>query len=362
MNGLSPEWIKRGRLSRLDPGRAVINRNRGLLASTHKGAIQMIPMLLSFVIAVGLVAEPPQNPSSTSDRDASLKSVKPGETVITIRGICHDSHARDRNSPDCKTVITREQFERLIAAIGATGQTIPMNGRQQFAQAYAELLAYAEAARSSGTETSPEFRDLMDLIRVRTLADIHRRKLQASVSTPSPQEIDEYYRRNPADFTNIKLRRILIPRKNPSAQNQEEYEKRALEIVTDLRERAAKGGDFDQLQKEGFASLGLTSAPATLLGNRRKANLLPEERNELLALSEGGVSKLETETFSFLIYKVEEKSLLAEDEVKDEISREISRQRLENLFKEITEGVQPEFNQEYFSSPGIPTRQQPGGR
>lgn len=323
----------------------------------------MLPRLLSFVLAVGLAAEPPQNPSSTPDNDAWLKSVKPGDTVITIRGICHDSRASARNSPDCKTIITREQFERLIAAVGAAGQTIPLNGRQQFAQTYAELLAYAEAARSSGTETSPEFRDLMDLIRLRTLADIHRRNLQAGVSTPSRQDIDEYYRRNPADFTNIKLRRILIPRKNPSAQNQEEYEKRALEVVTDLQERAAKGEDFDQLQREGFASLGLTSPPATLLGNRRKANLLPEERDEILALNAGGISKLEKETFSFVIYKVEEESLLAEDAVKDEISREISRQRLDNVLKEVTAGVHWEFNQEYFSSAGpLPARQQPPGR
>jgi len=323
----------------------------------------MIPMLLSFVLAIGLIAEPPQNVSSPSGSDASLKSVKPGDTVITIRGICHDSPARAGNSPDCKTLVTREQFERLIAAVGAAGQTIPVNGRQQFAQTYAELLAYAEAARSSGTETSPEFRDLMDLIRVRTLAEIHRRNLQARVATPSPQDIDEYYRKNPADFTNVKLRRILIPRKNPSAQNQEEFEKHALEVATGLGERAAKGEDFDQLQKEGFTSLGLTSSPATLLGNRRKANLLPEERDEILALDPGGVSKLEKETFSFVIYKVEEKSLLAEDAVKDEISREISRQRLDNLLKQVTASVQSEFNQDYFSTTRpLPASQKPPGR
>jgi parvulin-like peptidyl-prolyl isomerase len=238
-----------------------------------------------------------------------------------------------------------------------------VNGRQQFAQTYAELLAYAEAARSSGTETSPEFRDLMDLIRVRTLAEIHRRNLQARVGTPSQQDIDEYYRRSPADFTSIKLRRILIPRKNTAAQNQEEYEKHALEVVTGLRERAAKGEDFDQLQKEGFTSLGLTAPPATILGNRRKSNLLAEERDEILALDPGGVSKLEKEAFSFVIYKVEEKSLLAEDAVKDEISREISRQRLDNLLKEVTASVQSEFNQDYFSAPKpLPASQTPPGR
>lgn len=327
----------------------------------------MIPILLSCVLAVAAAAQQQQNPNSTSGKAASLpSSVKPGDPVITISGICRDGHARAENSPDCKTIVTREQFEKLLAAVAASGQAVPLRGRQQFAQTYAELLAFAEAARSSGEESSPEFRDLMDLIRIRTLAEIHRRNLQAGVHAPSQTEIHDYYRQNPGDFTNIKLRRILIPRKNASAQNQEEYEKHALQVITDLRERAANGEDFDILQKEAFTSLGLALPPATLLGNRRKSNLVPEEREEVLGLSAGGVSKVETEAFSFVIYKVEEKSLLAEDQVKDEISREIYRQRLDNALKEVTSGVHSEFNQQYFPAVAPPANaaagpQQPSG-
>jgi hypothetical protein len=322
----------------------------------------MIPILLSCILAVGLAAQQPQNANSTPGNAASLPaSVKPEDPVITIRGICRDSQARAGSSPDCKTIVTREQFERLLAAIATAGQTVQLSGRQQFAQSYAELLAYAEAARSSGTEGSPEFRDLMDLIRIQTLAEIHRRNLQARVHAPSQPEIDDYYRQNPGDFTNIKLRRVLIPRRNIAAPNQEEYEKQALQVVTDLRERAAKGEDFDILQKEAFTSLGLTSPPSTLMGNRRKSNLLPEEREEVLGLSVGGVSKVEKEAFSFVVYKVEEKSLLAENQVKDEISREISRQRLDKAIKEVTSGVHSEFNQQYFPGTAPPAANSTAG-
>jgi len=172
--------------------------------------------------------------------------------------------------------------------------------------------------------------------------------LQAKFHEPSSQDIADYYRQNPLNFTDIKLYRILIPRKNPAAENQEEYEKHALQVTNELRERAAAGEDFNQLQREGYTALGLSSVPATDMGNRRKGNLLAESRDEILSLSVGGTSKVEKEPYSFVIYKVGGKNLLPEEAVKDEISREIARQRLETALKEITSAVHPEFNQQYF--------------
>ncbi len=315
----------------------------------------MILLLLNFVLAVGVVAEQPQNaetrPSGYSshldDKTPQMNSVKPEDPVVTVSGVCRNNTAKGPSA--CKTVVTREKFERMVAALATAGQPVFGNGREQLAQTYVDLLAYEEAARSSGIESSPEFRDLMELVRLRTLSEIHRRSLQERYRTPSPQDIDDYYRQNPTNFIDIKLRRILVPRKNPATENQEEYEKRALQVANDLRERAAKGDDCDQLQKEGYATLGLASFPATDMGNRRKANLLPENRDEILALNAGGVSKVEHEAFSFVIYKVDGKNLLSKETVKDEISREISRQRLENALKEITSSVHAEFNQQYFT-------------
>jgi parvulin-like peptidyl-prolyl isomerase len=241
-----------------------------------------------------------------------------------------------------------------MAALAASGQPVPLNTRQQLAQTYADLLAYEEAARASGLERSPEFQDLMTLVRLRTLAEIHRRNLQAKYRAPSREDIDQYYRQNPLNFTEIKLRRILVPRKNPSAGDQQEYEKKALEVANGLRERAAKGNDFEQLQKEGYARLGLILPPATDMGDRRKANLLAEYRDEVFSLSTGEVSKVKQEAFSFVIYKVEEKKLLSQETVREEISHAISKQRLDNALKEITSGVHSEFNRWYFDSGVLP--------
>jgi hypothetical protein len=317
----------------------------------------MLRIWLIFILAVGTIAEsqdrntvPSSVPSRSEKAAQELQSVKPEDPVITVSGLCRDNSTKAGNSPACKTIVTREQFERLMAALKTGGQPVPANGLKQLAQIYVDLLAYEEAARAAGTANSPEFHDLMDLIRLRTLSEIHRRNLQAQYHTPSPQDIDAYYHQHMANFTDLKLHRLLIPRRNLSSSDQQSYEKEALKVANDLRERAAHGGDFNQLQKQGYASLGLTSPPGTDMGVRRITTLLAEVRDEILALDAGGVSKVEQETYSFVIYKVDEKSVLPEEAVKDEISREISKQQLESALKEITSGIHPEFNEQYFPS------------
>jgi hypothetical protein len=317
----------------------------------------MLRIWLIFILAFGTIAEsqdgnpaPSSVPFRSEKAAQELQSVKPEDPVITVSGLCRNNSTRVEDSAACKTIVTREQFERLMAALKTGGQPVPANGLKQLGQVYVELLAYEEAARAAGTANSPEFRDLMDLVRLRTLSEIHRRNLQAKYRTPSPQDIHAYYHQHMANFTDLKLHRLLIPRKNLSSGDQESYEKEALKVANDLRERAAQGGNFDQLQKQGYASLGLPSPPATDTGVRRITTLLAEVRDEILALGAGGVSKVEHETYSFVIYKVDEKSVLPEETVKDEISREISKQQLESALKEITSGIHPEFNEQYFPS------------
>ena len=305
----------------------------------------MIRILFSFVLAAAIAGA--QQSSDANSTAAPV--VKPEDPVITISGVCEGNSAKSTNSSGCTTKITREQFEKLTAGLALSGQPVAAGGRQQLAQTWVDLLAYEKAVSATGMENSPEFQGLMELIRLRTLSEIYRRNLQTKNRTPSAQDIDDYYRQNPTNFTSLRLSRILIPRKNPAAANREEYERRALQVANDLRERAAKGEDFSQLQKEGYDTLGLISPPATDLGIRRKASLLTEEQDEVFSMSEGGVSKVEQEPYSFVIYKIESKRLLSSEEVRDEISREISKQRLEKAFREITSAVHPEFNQQYFT-------------
>lgn len=333
----------------------------------------MTRALLSLTLAAGAVLGQTQNPntnaspqssgstplsspkaanpaSSAREQGEPTRTLSPTEPVITIHDLCPQPKP-EKNPDSCKTVITREQFDSLVAALAATGETIRPNVRRSLAQSYVELLAYEQAAKRAGVENTSQFQEVMKWRRLLALAEIYRHDLQEEYRNPSQQDIDDAYRRDPTKFTEIKLLRILIPRSNRSARNKEEYEKQALRVAEQMRERAARGEEPIQLQKEAYATLGLTSKlPFTDMGERRKASLLPEEAEEVFSLDPGGVSKVEQEPYSFVIYRVVSKKLLPEPQVADEIAHELYKQRLENALKSVTEPVRAEFNEQYFGT------------
>jgi parvulin-like peptidyl-prolyl isomerase len=223
--------------------------------------------------------------------------------------------------------------------------------RRNLAQAYAELLAYAQAADKAGLEKDPKFTELMRLLRLRTLADFYRRTLEEKYRHPSDQEIQNYYDQNLPKYEEIKLSRIFIPAKNPANSDKDDWEKKAQQTANDLRERAAKGEDLEKLQKEAYTTLGLTiSPPSTTVGTRRRGMLTPDEEKELFALKPGDVSKVEQEPAGYIIYKVESKQTLPLAQVKDEISRELFRQKMEAQMKAVNANIKTEFNDKYFGA------------
>ncbi|HKE30922.1 MAG TPA: peptidylprolyl isomerase [Candidatus Angelobacter sp.] len=289
-------------------------------------------------------------------------SVAPTEPVITAKGVCPNrpvtkaAPGAPKPAPaPCQTVVTKGQFEKLVNAVSPSNQNVPPAMRRNLAQAYVELLAYAQAAEKAGVDKDPKFIEVMRLVRMRTLADIYRRDMEEKYRTPPPNEIQAYYDQNVSKYEEIKLSRIFIPAKNPSAQDKDAWEKKAAQLSTELHDRAAKGEDLEKLQKEAYTTLGLTIAPPnTTVGTRRRGMMAPQEEQELFALKPGDVSKVEQEPAGYIIYKIESRQTLPVDQVKDEISRELYRQKIEAQIKAITATVRAEFNDQYFGSPASP--------
>jgi len=292
--------------------------------------------------------QPQQKKSEQADQnpDPSVASTDP---VLTIHGACPPSgNASAAGADSCTTVVTRQEFDELLRVL-APGPKISAVMRQNVAQTYAELLAFEMSARKAGIADSAEFQEKMRLLRLRTLADSYRRSLEKEYGTASAQEIDEYYRRESSRFEEVQLRRIVLPRNNFAAADKEEFEKKARQVAAGLRERAMAGEDMDQLQREAYTSLGFSGPPpATAIGSFRRAGLLAEVREDVFGLKPGQVSKVEKETYSIVIYKVEAKRLLPKEMVTEEISRDLSRQKLENVLKTVTGAVHSDLNEKYF--------------
>jgi hypothetical protein len=219
------------------------------------------------------------------------------------------------------------------------------------ARTYAELLAFDSAARVVGIDSSPQYQNTIRWLETKTLADLLRRRLEKESSAVSEPEIEAYYREEFTRYEEVSLRRLVLPKSKFAVEDRKTFEADVQRVAAGLRERAARGEDLERLQKEGYEALGFGgSPPTTQAGNRRRVDLPAEVSEEVFLLRPGEVSKVESETYSFVIYKAETRSRRPLEQVREEIAREVAKQKLERALKAITGNVRTELNEQYFGN------------
>jgi len=317
-------------------------------------------------------------PTAPVAPDKPEAKVGPDDAVITLRGFCADA---TQQGDACKTVITRAQFEKLSEALQPG---MPPAIRRQLATAYTRMLQMSTAAAKRGLDKQPKFDEMMQFARMQILSQELSRALQEDSGKVSDADIEDYYKKNEAAYEQATMARIVIPRakqiapaaaapktnekagvkttaKPPATQPPTEAQKKAAEeamtkVAADLRARAAKGEDFDTLQKEAYLAAGFPgNAPNTKMEKVRSATL-PVDHRAVMNLKPGEVSEVISDPGSdHYIYKLVSKETLALDTVKTEIRGVISSQR----YRDSMQGFQgsADLNDAYFGptrNPGLP--------
>lgn len=273
-------------------------------------------------------------------------SVWSQDPVMRIEGLCSGATAAPVHS-GCTASVSRQQFETLLGILTPNRPGTPAM-KEKFAKAYAELLAMESAAKELGIDKSPEYFETMRWLQAKTLADLFRHRLDQE-GTPSEAEIEAYYRENAPQFEEARIHRLVLPKNSFSAADRQKFIESAKRVAGELRERAAHGEDLERLQQEGFGALGFTGLPpSTVVGARRRRDVPPEMSDEVFSLQPGGVSRVEEETYSFVIYKLEAKRMLPLEQVKEEIARELAKRNLDRALKSIAAKIRTELNPEYF--------------
>jgi hypothetical protein len=282
----------------------------------------------------------------------------PDAAVITIKGFCPGSASK--GAPACSTIITRQQFSNMISAMSFNPQLAnnPV-AVKAFAESYVQALLIADAAENAGMDKDPQFEELMRIIRVRTLADAYRRSLQQKNSSPSAEQIENYYKQNTARFDQVDLDRITIPLGNPklAKEAQAEFRQKAQTLATEARLRLATGEEPGKVQAETYRTLGLTPPLTTDLGTKRRGNLPGALEQELFALKAGDVSNVQADPSSLTIYKIRTRSTLPLERVRAEIAQEIQQREIQSALQAITGAIKTDFNDQYFkthTAPPIP--------
>jgi hypothetical protein len=318
----------------------------------------------------------PAQGSPTAPNEAPAASttaaVPPDAAVITIQGLCASSAGEKTRAADCKTVITRSQFEAMVDALQPN---MPRQVRRRFATNYANALVMSQRAEEMGLDKGPEFDERMRLQRVQVLAQELNKALQEKASQISDQQIQDYYHANLDKFVQADLDRIYLPKtekrpageaatkddddKKPGAaevQPSTEESGETMQAEADkLRARAAAGADFAKLQAEAFEVAGIKSNPPNVrLGKMRQAALPPSQAS-VMQLKAGQVSPVIADQSGYFIYKVKSVDTLPLEQVKEEIRGTLRSQHMQEETRSLQESAASTLDEAYFG-PELPPR------
>jgi hypothetical protein len=301
-------------------------------------------------------------------------SVAPDAPVITIKDLCDKPAGSTGGSADCKTVVTRSEFEKLINVL-QPNMTKPQ--QKQIAARYAQFLIMANKAQELGLDKGPEFDEQMYLQRLQVLARLALEHMQKEAGQVSDAEIESYYREHSGDFRTVSYDKIYVPKQKQSeaaraaAPNDPEAQKKRQaaeaemkEEADQLRGRAAAGEDLVKLQQEAydFAGLKVQSTTANTHVEKVRKNALPPTASAIFELKKGDVSQVLNDGGAFMIYKIDDFQDQPLESVKEELSRMLQNQKLKTFSEELQKSVvdNTSYNDAYFTVPAPPSLRKPG--
>lgn len=310
-----------------------------------------------------LAADADKNDAGASQESGAPSSaVAPNDPVITLHGLCREiSDANRPTDKPCSTSISKREFELLENSINLNGKPTSPGARQNLAKAYAEYLVYEQPAIKAGLENTNQYAEIMRWLRLRMLTDLLREKIYKDNLQPSENEIAQYYDQHVPDFERAHIARVIVPRnvllpdEQQFKEKPEERDRRLQDLANSARARLINGEEPELVEKDIYAKLGIGSVPPTDLGQQSRKDFLANEVDELFALKAGGISKVEQELASYVIYKVISRDTLSQDAVKAQISQTIARENIEKANHVITDSVAPEYNAKYFGPPAVDT-------
>jgi len=364
--------------------------------------------------------QPEQAPMANENKppvDTSA-SVPADAVVLTINGVCPaqpkttaakgaaakpasaTAKTADAKTPsgDCKTVITKAEFEKLV---GALAPNPTPQQKKQLAGVLPRVIAMSTAAKKEGLDKTPQYDETVKFVKMQVLTNQLQRKIQEQAADIKPEEVEKYYKDHPEAFEQYNVDRIFVPRtKQVEAEAKEEddkdekltdEQKKAKEaaekaktdeaeqamtkLADDLRTRAAAGEDMAKLQKEAFDAGGMKiESPTVNLPNVRSTGL-PPAHAAIFGLKQGEVSQVISDAGGHYIYKMNSKTEMSLDQAKNEIHGKMQNDRMREKMDSLNNSFKVETNEAYFGPggvgptapprmprprPGMPSSAQPG--
>jgi hypothetical protein len=281
------------------------------------------------------------------------------QAVITLKGGCQPFEGI-QPAKDCVSSVTREQFEKVTHALQPD---MPAESKRNFANNYAKLLVFADLARALHLEDDPTVKVLLYFVAQQVMADGVRRHYTDEYAHPSDQQIQAYYDKNSAKYSEVTLERIIIPRAPAAEDKPKPSEAEWTAAAEKLRQEWVAGGDPVKIQHAAFEAAGITAAgsPEISLGARRPGSL-PVDQESVFRLKAGEVSQVYTDPAAGYVYRVVSARQIPLSEEKESIIKTLQKQDLQDKLEAISKSATPELNEEYFGPAPAPTTPGPAGQ
>jgi PPIC-type PPIASE domain len=337
---------------------------------------------------------PPQTEVPPADPSAAVPATA---AVITIKGVCPaqaqaktaaakatapkpatpaKTTAAKSPAADCKTVITKAEFETLA---GHLAPNVTPQMKKQLASLLPQWIMMSDEAKKKGLDKTPQYEDRVKVLKMQILSQELRQNIQDEAGKISPEDLEKYYKEHADAYEQFNLDRLFVPRTKqgePEANREndkneklseeaqkaeqaeekkkaDEAEQSMTQLAESLRARAAAGEDFVKLQKEAFAAAGMKMDSPTVNLPTVRRNGLPPSQSAVFDLKPGEVSQVINDAGGHYIYKVNSKSEIPLDQVKNEIHSKLQNDRMREMMEKLNNPSQVETNEAYFGAGGV---------
>lgn len=270
----------------------------------------------------------------------AAKPVAATTPVIKLPGLCAAKPAGAK----CETVVTRAEFDRLVAALSGgrdAPEKLPPQVRRQIASSYSDLLLLAVAGENAKLEQSPEAKEEFRMARLRAFADLYRLQMQKRAQ-PAAEEVRKAYDENAAKYRQLSLERVVLPVQGGDKAKETELK----QLAEQLQARAAKGEAFAALQAEAFAKAGINAPAETKV--TVPAEALPPDQQALLQLKPGELTPVMSGMGAFYFFKLETQETIPFEKVREQIANSIAQKNLQREFDELRKKYPADLNQDFF--------------
>jgi hypothetical protein len=314
---------------------------------------RLLTLLLLSALAFSQTTTPAQKPSTPAAKPhtapaapAANAEVAPSAAVITIDGLCNGK-VPATPSPDCRTVITRAAFEKLVDALDPN---MPQQRRQQLADVYSRVMVMSDVAEQRGLQNTAEAQQVLDFSRMQTLTQLLVRDLQKEAAQVPPAETEKYYNDHQPEFEQGSFQRLFIPKTPPGGATP--LDEKTLQAEADkIHAAAVAGGDFEKLQKQAYDDLGIKTPPPPTAAGAQERQGLPPGQQKVFDLQPGQISEVLNEPGGYYILRLESKKKSTLSEATPAINRTLGSERMKAAVEQITDKVKPSLNQDYFGPP-----------